>query len=132
MTMVQNSNSTTKYSAFDALGRVTTSAQITGDTYTFPAPSDTSGVGYEYNRAGGLKSIHYPSGLVINYAFDGAGRVNQVFNYADAVGYASHGAVNSLTLHNGVTETSAFNSRLQVQAITAATSSSPLLALDYA
>src|SRR5258708_39207826 len=29
MTMVQKSNSTTKYSAFDALGRVTTSAQIT-------------------------------------------------------------------------------------------------------
>src|SRR5258708_917123 len=77
-------------------------------------------------------STFYPSGRVINYAFDGAGRVNQVFNYADAVGYASHGAVNSLTLHNGVAETTTFNNRLQVQTISAATASSTLLTLGYA
>ncbi len=68
---------------------------------------------------------------MVNYAYDLAGRVNQVTNYADTIDYAPHGAVNSLALHNGVTEATAFNSRLQAQSITATKSGANLLQLAY-
>src|SRR5258708_6126054 len=93
--------------------------------------------GYTYNLAGGLTSIRYPSGRVVSYNFDGAGRINEVVNYTSStagqkIDYAPHGAIRVMTLANGLTETTTFNNRLQVQAITVAAASSPLLTLGYA
>lgn len=48
-------------------------------------------------------------------------------SYASAVTYWPHGAVNTLALGNGLTETTTYNSRLQAQQIQAGS----LLALSY-
>lgn len=93
---------------------------------------------YTYNLAGGLKFISYPSGRTVTYAFDGAGRVNQVSgnlgsfgaNYTDTqslIGYAPQGAMASLKLGNSLIETTTYNPRLQETGITAGS----LLTLGY-
>ena len=92
---------------------------------------------YTYNLAGGLKFISYPSGRTVTYAFDGAGRVNQVSgnlgsfgaNYTDTqslIGRAQ-GAMASLKLGNSLIETTTYNPRLQETGITAGS----LLTLGY-
>jgi uncharacterized protein RhaS with RHS repeats len=66
---VQNANSSTRYSNYDALGRVTSSTQSTFTNYNFT---------YAYNLAGSLTSETYPSGRVITTKYDGANRPFQV------------------------------------------------------
>ncbi len=67
LAQVSNSASTTNYLAYDALGRIASSNQITGSTTSnFPS--------YQYNLAGALVSETYPSGRVIATAYDGANR----------------------------------------------------------
>lgn len=73
LTMASVSGGTVTHStAFDALGRVLASDQVTGGLppYIFP--------NYQYNLAGGLKSIQYPSGRTLTYGYDSAGRVSSV------------------------------------------------------
>jgi RHS repeat-associated protein len=82
----------------------------------------------------------YPSGRYLTYGYDGAGRVDAasgqmgstVTNYTSAsvqpaITYWPHGAVNTLALGNGVTETTTYNNRLQAQQIQAGS----LLTLGY-
>jgi RHS repeat-associated protein len=100
----------TNYLAHDALGRVTSHSQVTnGQTYTF---------GYTYNSADDFTSLTYPSGRVVNFGHDSAGRVNQVsttgITYATGTAYAAHGALRSLQFGNGWYETRSYNPRLQV------------------
>jgi RHS repeat-associated protein len=111
LSSVGNSVSTTNYTAYDALGRVTAGNQNTGGTaYPFS---------YAYNLLDGLTSMTYPSGLAVSYAVDGAGRVSAVNGYASSIQYAPHGAPSQVNLANGVTETTAYNSRLQPTSIAA-------------
>jgi len=64
---VSSAASTTNYSAYDPLGRITSSSQVTeGTTYSFPT--------YKYNLAGALLSETYPSGRTIATGYDGANR----------------------------------------------------------
>jgi len=133
LTAVSSGSQQTTYDAFDALGRVTYSTQKIGSTpYSFGGTSSAA-PGYTYNLAGALTAIRYPSGRVVNYNYDLAGRVNEVVNYTSSttkVGYAPHGAVSSLTLANGTTETTNFNNRLQVYSM-AATGTGVSLSLGY-
>jgi RHS repeat-associated protein len=111
LSSVGTSVSTTNYTAYDALGRVTAGNQNTGGTaYSFS---------YAYNLLDGLTSMTYPSGRAVSYAFDGAGRVSGVNGYASGIQYAPHGAPSQVNLANSVTETTAYNSRLQPTSITA-------------
>ncbi len=112
--------STTALSCYDALGRVTVSSQDTvGDTLRTFA--------YTYNRDGSLATQTYPSSeLVVAYQYDAAGRPKAAgkttvgaTDYASAIAYAPHGAVSSLTLGNGLVETTGFNNRLQPTSIQA-------------
>ena len=65
---VSNSNSTTNFTAFDNLGRVTASTQVTnGQTYRFS---------YTYNLAGALLTETYPSQRTITITPDSANRPN--------------------------------------------------------
>jgi YD repeat-containing protein len=105
-----NSVSTTSYTAYDALGRVTAGNQNT-DEKAYPFR-------YAYNALG-LTSMRYPSTRTVNYTYDGAGRpysatgtLGSATDYVSSVSYAPHGAVSSMNLHNGVVETTAYNSRL--------------------
>ena len=122
LTSVSSSVSTTSYSCYDGLGRVTTSSQQTGGTtYSFS---------YAYNPDGTLKSVTYPSTRKLAYQYDAAGRLTAVgentvgaTDYASAIRYKPHGGIKSLTLGNGLYESWAYNQRLQPTAIKLGTTS---------
>jgi RHS repeat-associated protein len=124
LTQVGSTVSTTNYTGYDAMGRVTASSQTTnGQTYL---------LGYGYNLAGGMTSETYPSGRTVSTGYDTAGRVNGVTGsgsktYASTFTYWPHGAVNSITLGNNLIETTVFGPRLQPTSIAAGT----LLSLVY-
>jgi RHS repeat-associated protein len=106
--------STNTYKQYDALGEILASSQTT-DTVTFP-------FAYQYNRAGGLTQLTYPSGRLVNYAFDGVGREksltgtvnNMATGFISNIQYAAHGEISSLQLANGLWETTNFSPRLEV------------------
>ena len=132
MTSVGNSVSTTNYPTFDQAGRVLSSTQATGGVdYLFS---------YGYNLAGSLQTMTLPSSRQISYSFDDHGRVSAIsgtyqgvpsqYTSTDptkAIQYAPHGGLASVTLGNGIVESSTYNNRLQLQQIRAGT----LLTLDY-
>lgn len=109
---------------YDSMGRVVTNNQ--------QAPSSCTSnyaVSATYNLAGGLSSLLYPSGRVVNYGYNGAGSLNSVqfaqwngttpvggvytyWSAADANFYPG-GAANTWTLGNGVVESVVGNNRLQ-------------------
>jgi RHS repeat-associated protein len=108
----------------DALGRPTSSQQTTGgQTFTFP--------NYTFNLADKLTSVTYPiSGRIVSTSYDLAGRPVGVSGSQNSVpttyatvplpplsGYASHGALQQMTLGNSLVEQSCFNNRLQPVAI---------------
>ena len=107
--------SRTAYNRYDALGRVLESTQRTGGTsYT---------MAYGYDRAGNLTSQRYPSDRVVDYVYDGAGRIAGAKTGTDdwyaggegdnAVGYEPHGGMRDLLLGNGLWEQRRYNERLQ-------------------
>lgn len=108
LSSVSNSNSTTSY-YYNALGQPLCSRQA-------PASGSSDDFSYTMSPEGVLKSMKYPSGRVVNATLDVAGRVTGVAgskSYATSIQYASHGAMKSLTLGNGLVETWTYNSRLQ-------------------
>jgi YD repeat-containing protein len=114
-----NSVSVTKYSAYDALGRVTASQQT---------PNGQAGYqfSYTYNLAGGLTSITYPSQRTVSYTYDGAGRTSAVKNgnanssdsYASIGRYWPHGPLTQMTLGTKMSETGLYNARPQTPSLT--------------
>ncbi len=119
LTSASSSVSATNTTAFDAHGKIVSGNQITdGQTYS---------MSYGYNLAGGLTSLTYPSGRVIETKYDSAGRIAGIKDqqsgtyYAGAIGtdatnrlqYAPSGSVSVMKLGNGLWEHTNFNSRLQ-------------------
>jgi RHS repeat-associated protein len=105
--------------AFDSMGRLTASQQITdGETYTF---------GYSYNLSGALIEETYPSGRVVKNMLNADGELAQVESkknssdffrpYASHFSYNSAGAVTAMKLGNGRWETAEYNERLQITQI---------------
>ena len=103
---------------FDGLGRTTGSTQVTaGNTYNFS---------YQYSLADRLEQMTYPSGRVVKYGSDTAGRVSDAKNGSTGSSYASLsynglGQVSSLALGNGLTETYSWNDRSQFVKLAAGT-----------
>ena len=135
LTKVESSVSTTEYTSFDILGRVTASKQTTDNTdYTSS---------YSYNLSGALIEQTYPSGRKVKNVLDNSGDLALVqsrrnssegyWNYASSFLYNPAGAVTKMQLGNGRWESTQFNSRLQPTQI--ALGSTPgavnLLDLDY-
>ncbi len=115
LTKVTSSVSTTEYTSFDILGRVTGHKQSTdGVDYT---------TGYTYKLSGALDEQTYPSGRVVKNELDVAGDLASVTSkenssaifktYVNDFAYNAAGAVTSLRLGNGRFESTTFNSRLQ-------------------
>jgi YD repeat-containing protein len=118
LTAVTSTASTWNIVNYDGRGRPTSSSQTTGgQTYTFP--------NYSYNLADKLTSITYPSLRVVNTAYDLAARPKGVSgnpangattNYTSTTSpivYASHGAIQQVTLFSNLVEQSCYNNRLQ-------------------
>ena len=138
LTKVSSSVSTTEYTSFDILGRVTASKQTTdgGDTNGYST-------GYTYKLSGALDEQTYPSGRVVKNELDASGDLSLVTSkenssaiyktYANDFTYTAVGAVSSLKLGNGRFESTAFNSRLQPTQIALGSSvgNAGLLKIDY-
>ncbi|MFY0992955.1 RHS repeat-associated core domain-containing protein, partial [Halomonas sp. C05BenzN] len=87
---------------------------------------ETHTLSYSYDGAGQIDTITYPSGRVVTYQRDSAGRVEQVTTEKDGtsttlasqIERAPFGPVTSLTRGNGLTETRTLDQAYQVDAIT--------------
>jgi len=135
LTSVKSDISSYDYTSFDEVGHIKSSSQVTdGQTYALPQ--------YQYDLAGNLRSVAYPSGRVVQTSYDAAGRPDGVIgqstgqqakSYASSFNYAAHGAIASLKLGNNLWEHTSFNSRLQPTQIALGTSISDasILRLDY-
>lgn len=119
---------TTQSYNFDLMGRVATNQQTVSDqSYT---------MSYGYNLGGALTSQQYPSGRVVNYAFDDGARLSQVSSgstvYANQFDYTTtQGLLKSVTLGNGAVESYGYNSRLQMTSLDLTKSSTQLQHYDY-
>jgi RHS repeat-associated protein len=118
-TGVRSSVSRSNNIAFDSMGRLTASQQITdGEIYGF---------GYSYNLSGALIEETYPSGRVVRNTLNADGEMAQVESkknasdffrpYASHFSYNSAGAVTAMKLGNGRWETAEYNERLQITQI---------------
>ena len=112
------------YNCYDAFGRVTQNTQtVAGQPYLFS---------YLYNLAGGQTQMTYPSGRAVTTGYDGAGRpvsvtgalsgastpyIPAVTSGPPNVQYAAQGAISQVNLHNGLSETTGYNARLQPTSI---------------
>ena len=119
LTKASSTTSTTEYTAFDALGRVSAHQQTTdGQVYN---------TAYVYNLSGAMTEETYPSTRVVKNVLNNDGYLALVqskkngnagyFNYAKSFSYTAAGAVSSMQLGNGKWESATFNSRLQLTQI---------------
>jgi RHS repeat-associated protein len=135
LTKISSSVSETKYTEFDALGRVTANEQTTdGKNYPFT---------YKYNLSGALTEEKYPSGRVVRNNFDTDGDLAAVSSrsravapmkpYANNFTYTAHGALSVMQLGNGRWESTQFNNRLQPTQLALGTSAADtsLWKLDF-
>lgn len=127
------------YWNYDHFGRPTyTLEYVNGTSYAFPS--------YTYNKQGGVSSITYPSGRVVNYTFDGSGRTATVQGtkgstttaYAGGPGtngaivYWGNGAIHQVNLAGGaLSQSFTYNHRFWPASIAAAAGGSSLLNLGY-
>ena len=124
LTMVDNAEVQVRYESYDALGRVlehSVKPAAAASPYVF---------GYGYNELA-QTSETYPSGRVVTWSYDGAGRPSGVqgtknevtSTYAGEAHYAAHGALDRVQLKNQLWETSCFNTRQQMTRLAVGTTS---------
>lgn len=125
--------------SYDVMGRVTGTAKtITG------TPNQTYTLSYEYNRAGDLTKITYPSGLVVNQNYDTVGRLSSLTEgpvaaptkvYVSDLSYTPSGGVQAYTLGIATGSVSAILNHspdmLQLSSLTYSRNDSPIFALTY-
>ena len=146
----ENSNN---FSDYDGLGRPTRSSQSTRAIAGYSALFIAFPFSYTYNLADQVTSVTLPSGRTVSTIYDNnTGRVKTVSSvvgsqpattYFQLPSYAPHGALQQVTLGNGLIEQACFNARLQpvvlrqrtgtaVDCTTPARDSFDLLHLSYA
>jgi RHS repeat-associated protein len=117
---IGSGGSSTTYGAYDGLGRITQSTQVTLNQ-TFP-------FSYNYNRAGALVSETYPSGRKVTTGYDSANRAwllqgmqgttttNYIGKPSDPttwISYWPHGGIYSFGRGNSLWHFASFNNHLQ-------------------
>ncbi|MBK7510694.1 MAG: RHS repeat-associated core domain-containing protein [Chloracidobacterium sp.] len=139
---VTSSVSTTEYTGFDILGRVTASKQTTNGV-EYGGSGSPAAMTYTYNLGGAMVEQQYPSGRVVKNTLDATGDLSMVTSkesssaiyktYVNDFTYSAAGAVTSLKLGNGKFESTQFNSRLQPTqiALGASVGDTSSLKLDY-
>lgn len=121
---VASSVSTYSFGEYDALGSVKAASQTIGEqTYT---------MSYNYDLAGHVVSMTYPSGRTVTYAYDGAGRTSSFIgnlggadrNYATGMVYSPFGGTTKEQFGTDIPifNNRAYNSRGQLAEIRAGTS----------
>jgi RHS repeat-associated protein len=141
-------------SAF-AMGRLTEMSDPSGsESYTYDADGDvlqlqkvigstTYTLQYQYNSGGELTQITYPSGRIVQYAYDVIGRLCNVApstsnscsansSYASAYSYDSAGHETGITFGNGIVGTySYFPTTEQLSSLAYAQSGTNVFSLNY-
>lgn len=112
---------------YNNMGQITQMAKTIGsNTYT---------VNYNYNPAGQLASITYPSGRAVTDNYDAIGRLTQVgtggVSVANIGAYNAAGQILSVTYGNGMYGTFSYNSQMQITNIQYSSSGTALLNLGY-
>src|SRR5258708_4617349 len=100
--------------------------RLSSETLTLPGSSGSVSktVSYDYNLDGSLKALHYPSGAVVTYTPDAAGRTvsavdsGNAINYVTGATYGPHGALASFVngksgTFAGISSGTSYNNRLQ-------------------
>ena len=103
LSRITDSSGSVQYS-YDPHGHVTEETRVIGGASHVTA--------YRYDTAGRLSGMSYPTGLVLEYGRDGAGRINQISTMAggvatpllQAVTYQPFGPVADVTFGNGQTQ----------------------------
>ena len=124
---------------YDILGRLTT------ETRTLIGASNAAiskNLSYEYNLDGSLYKLHYPSGNVVTYTPDSAGRTLSAIDSGNNINYvtgATYGPDSTLTgfvsgnssTFAGITNSFAYNKRLQPLTMSATAPSQTVYAIGY-
>jgi YD repeat-containing protein len=117
LTSIATADSTTTYSGYDPLGRIGSSSQVTnGASYNFS---------YTYDLADNVRSLMLPTGRILSYGVDAAGRTATVSGlfawqprtYLSQITYAPNGASRQWQLGNGLWTGVGFNSRHRVAVV---------------
>ncbi|HET9184487.1 MAG TPA: RHS repeat-associated core domain-containing protein [Candidatus Angelobacter sp.] len=120
--------------SYDVLGRLASEARVMNGI--------SKSLSYDYNLDGSLKALHYPSGAIISYTPDSAGRFTSVvdsinsINYVTSAAYQADGQITGFvsgygaTL-GGITSTFTYNKRLQPVNISANTPSQTVFSIGY-
>jgi RHS repeat-associated protein len=127
---------------YDAAGQVTTMVDGIGTTgYAYDALGRTlevdgpdATVGYEWDAVGQLTELTYPTGEVVQRAYDDAGQLTTVTDWADrefTYDWSDDGHLTELTYPNGIVTTYDYDDAGQVLGITAA-SAAGIDLLDFA
>ena len=113
LTSIVSGVSANYYTAFDELGRVKSSKQVTeGQTFNFPA--------YTYDLSGALVEQIYPSGRIVKTESDTIGRLSKltsqnpnqfVRTYLSHLSYTAFGSISRARLGNGRWESAQFDSK---------------------
>jgi RHS repeat-associated protein len=125
--------------AYDVLGR------LTGETRTLTGANNAAvskNLAYSYNLDGSLKSLTYPSGAVVTYTPDSAGRTLSAIdggngiNYATGATYGPDGSLTGFVSGNsgtfaGITSVYTYNKRLQPVNMSATAPSQTLYSVGY-
>jgi RHS repeat-associated protein len=129
--------------SFDVGGRVVADRRTTNGV--------TKAFNYTYNLIGGLATLSYPSGRMITYTYNDAGRLFTGKDVSGGVNYATgpcagtggpgacyepHGALQSMTYgkaagYNGIDFTGVSNNRLQPGSMIASTPGGQVMNLSY-
>ena len=99
-------------------------------------------VSYEYNLDGSLYKLHYPSGAVVTYTPDSAGRTLSAVDSGSGINYvtgATYGPDSALTgfvsgnsgTFAGITNSFAYNKRLQPLTMSATAPSQTVYSIGY-
>jgi RHS repeat-associated protein len=124
---------------YDILGR------MTGETRTLTGANNATvskSISYSYNLDGSVKTLTYPSGNVITYTPDSAGRMLSAVDSGSGINYvtgATYGPDSALTgfisgnsgTFAGITNAFSYNKRLQPLAMSATAPSQTVFSIGY-
>src|SRR5205807_4809765 len=110
--------------SYDILERLSSETRTLPDVSGATTPGISKTMSYDYNLDGSLKALHYPSGAVVTYTPDAAGRTvsavdsGNAINYVTGATYAPFGALTSFVNGNsgtfaGISSGTSYNNRLQ-------------------
>ncbi|MBI5493461.1 MAG: VCBS repeat-containing protein [Deltaproteobacteria bacterium] len=86
----------------------------------------------QYDNVGRIRTEVYPDGRQVDYAYNGDDKVTAIAGVLDNVTYAPSGAIDQMSLANGVTVTYARDARNRLQGLTAVNANSQaLLSFTY-